>query len=387
MRAAQERVQTGQVSRARQEFVGSPLAPKKAEMLKEFRSVERDPGRSDATRISIPQCTIGFSACAWWSGCTNEMLKVCRDDQETFQLLGPLQPILPVPHSPRSVTHCLTLANVDSTPKERWRSQGESPWGKPREAIWQDGRSSVPHSSSHCPRGQEWIAWVTLCERSRHGPNIDGVGAYDHVLRSSLLAKLLEVPALRPLLPFVRSIHSQACRYVWRYEVGRRHEVQQHEGGEQGDPLMPFLFSAIHNALRSGRCWMARNCSPFWTMCTSCHRQQGLDFCTIWLGEVEQHGGGPNCTMAKPDAGTGRDCAPRTWKSWVQRCGVQEERLVCQRSERCEVGGRTQIVECKPMNARSSMRLAGAPAVRWSTVLPFHPNHASKQIDGVRSGA
>ena len=67
--------------------------------------------------------------------------------------------------------------------------------------------------------------------------SIDDVEAYDHVLRSSMLAKLLEVPGLRPLLPFVRAIYSQPSRYVWRDEVGRRHEVQQHEGGEQGDLL------------------------------------------------------------------------------------------------------------------------------------------------------
>ena len=32
---------------------------------------------------------------------------------------------------------------------------------------------------------------------------------------------------------------------------GKRHTIEQHEGGEQGDPLMPLLFSlAIHNALK-----------------------------------------------------------------------------------------------------------------------------------------
>ena len=80
--------------------------------------------------------------------------------------------------------------------------------------------------------------------------SIDGVGAYDHVLRSSILAKLLEVPGLRPLLPFVRSIYARPSRYVRQDDAGQRHEVHQHEGGEQGDPLMPLLFSlAIHNAL------------------------------------------------------------------------------------------------------------------------------------------
>ena len=49
--------------------------------------------------------------------------------------------------------------------------------------------------------------------------SIDGIGAYDHVSK-------------------------------WKDLDGVQHDVHQHEGGEQGDPLMPLLFSlAIHNAL------------------------------------------------------------------------------------------------------------------------------------------
>ena len=69
-----------------------------------------------------------------------------------------------------------------------------------------------------------------------------------------MVAKLLEVPGLRPLLPFVRSIYSQPSRYVWQDEAGNLHEIRQHQGGEQGDPLMPLLFSvAIHNALNEAK--------------------------------------------------------------------------------------------------------------------------------------
>ena len=39
--------------------------------------------------------------------------------------------------------------------------------------------------------------------------SVDGVGAYDHVLRSSMLEKLMEVHRLRPLIPFVRSTYAQ----------------------------------------------------------------------------------------------------------------------------------------------------------------------------------
>ena len=89
--------------------------------------------------------------------------------------------------------------------------------------------------------------------------SIDGVGAYDHVLRSSMMTKLLEIPSLRGLLPFVRSVYGKPSCYKWRDSEGVCHDIHQHEGGEQGDPLMPLLFSlAIHDAL----CTVQQNLLP-----------------------------------------------------------------------------------------------------------------------------
>ena len=42
--------------------------------------------------------------------------------------------------------------------------------------------------------------------------SIDGIGAYDHVHRSAMLGKLLEVPSLRGLLPFVRAAFLEPSR-------------------------------------------------------------------------------------------------------------------------------------------------------------------------------
>ena len=80
--------------------------------------------------------------------------------------------------------------------------------------------------------------------------SVDGIGAYDHVQRAAMMSKLLEVPSLRHLLPFVRQAYGSATSCSWQDADGQRHRIHQEEGGEQGDPLMPMLFClAIHNAL------------------------------------------------------------------------------------------------------------------------------------------
>ena len=64
------------------------------------------------------------------------------------------------------------------------------------------------------------------------------------------MSKLLEMLGLRGLLPFVRSTYASPSCYHWDDQDGVRKQVWQHEGGEQGDPLMPLLFSlAVHDAL------------------------------------------------------------------------------------------------------------------------------------------
>ena len=88
--------------------------------------------------------------------------------------------------------------------------------------------------------------------------SVDGIGAYDHVHRSAMMGKLLRVPRLQGLLPFVRATYGQPTCYKWTDADGVQHDIHQHEGGEQGDPLMPLLFSlAIHDALTEVKAGMA----------------------------------------------------------------------------------------------------------------------------------
>ena len=78
--------------------------------------------------------------------------------------------------------------------------------------------------------------------------SIDGVGAYDHISRASMLEALRTHEPLTGLLPFAAKFYGQASRYVYYDEESVGHEMLQGEGGEQGDPLMPGLYALGQHA-------------------------------------------------------------------------------------------------------------------------------------------
>ena len=55
--------------------------------------------------------------------------------------------------------------------------------------------------------------------------SIDGIGEYDHVLRSAMMSKLHAVPCLRGLLPFIRATHAQPTEFLWEDSAGVRHTI------------------------------------------------------------------------------------------------------------------------------------------------------------------
>ena len=46
-------------------------------------------------------------------------------------------------------------------------------------------------------------------------------------------------------LPFVRLFYGSPSAYLWEQDDGTVHTVEQGEGGEQGDALMPLLHAAL----------------------------------------------------------------------------------------------------------------------------------------------
>ena len=58
-----------------------------------------------------------------------------------------------------------------------------------------------------------------------------------------MLEKLRQIPRACKILPFVLMSYGRASIYDWQNDNGTWDTIQQAEGGEQGDPLMPLLFS------------------------------------------------------------------------------------------------------------------------------------------------
>ena len=132
--AAQEKVKRGQVSRARQALVGAALSPKTEETLEELRR-----RRPQAALRQIPQEVMDyapdsplamdmkiFAKClrtapagssAGPGGCSNEMLKVCLDDEETCQLLFLAAEDFARGTAP-NVSQCFMLANLTALQKK-----------------------------------------------------------------------------------------------------------------------------------------------------------------------------------------------------------------------------------------------------------------------------
>ena len=77
--------------------------------------------------------------------------------------------------------------------------------------------------------------------------------AYDHISRKAMFDALDELPIAREMLPFLRMFYGQQSRFFVN-GCDDEFDVVQSERGEQGDALMPALFSlGLNLALRSVR--------------------------------------------------------------------------------------------------------------------------------------
>ena len=72
--------------------------------------------------------------------------------------------------------------------------------------------------------------------------SVDGIGAYDLISRNAIFQGVRDMVDGNKMIPFIRQFYGSST-FLWDDDFGEVHHVHQGEGGEQGDPLMPMLFS------------------------------------------------------------------------------------------------------------------------------------------------
>ena len=266
-----------ELSSGRQALEGASLAPGSGQTLNSLRDPERRPPRP---RDPIPrdilehQPAILFEleefqfvvnlrtsrrgAAAGPSGTTSDHLRPLFDHVRDSHLLFLLADQLAKAKTPASVNDANRLGRLTALQK---------PSGGVRGIVAGDiMRRLVARTMSHqlskavesatarfqyamtTMAGTECIAHV-LQALTESNPQytimtVDGIDAFDLISRASMLGALRDVEGGSQALPFVR--------YLWEDSVGVVHHVDQGEGGEQGDVMMPLLLSlGQHAALQA----------------------------------------------------------------------------------------------------------------------------------------
>ena len=128
-------------------------------------------------------------------------------------------------------------------------------WLKQLGEAFEQATAPLPIRVAHTRAGCECVSHVLqgLTDLDAHPTvmSIDGIGAYDSISRRAMLDGLRGVSD-GVAVPFVRQFYGVPSQYIWEDDEGTVHDISQGEGGEQGDALMPALFSlGQHSALNA----------------------------------------------------------------------------------------------------------------------------------------
>ena len=277
-------VHLGELSAAGRALTAEPLAPATDATLAELRDPVRRPPEpygplpsevasyqpQEPCPFPLPAFLAGLrkarrGAAAGPSGATNEHLRILLDDEVDSQLLHCAAQRLAQADVPAAALAALRVGRIVALQKPDGRGVRALVVGDVLRRLV--GRAlaqafalrletaCLPYQYGLSTRsGAEALPRV-LRAATEVDPratilSVDAVGAYDHVSRQAMLAALHARPELRPLLPYARQFYGAASAYTWTDGQGASHSIVQGEGGEQGDPLMPALFSlAQHPAL------------------------------------------------------------------------------------------------------------------------------------------
>ena len=270
--AACRSVRIGEPSKARQQLVGGSLAAGTATTLAELQDPARRPPTqtvplSDAVREFVPTEPLHLDrqllfdnlrsaprgSSGGLSGTRYEHLKVLLDDEESMVLYGDAAERYARANIPEAISRALALGAATALLKPNGRVRGIVTGDAIRRHVARTlaqmygadiMEACAPYQYALSTRSGMDCVVHALRAATDLDPtltliSIDGVGAFDHIRRQSMLSKLLTLPRASAMLPFVRLAYGQPSVYLWRDDAGVEHDIVQGEGGEQGDPLMP----------------------------------------------------------------------------------------------------------------------------------------------------
>ena len=158
----------------------------------------------------------------WPGGCTNEILKVCLEDTETLELLTSAAGDFARATVPRKMSECFMLASMTALQKRDGGVRGLATGTSFRRLVAKTlARQFAQEVEAVCAPFQFALSTRAGTDCVGHAVraateanpqatvlSIDAVGAYDHVHRSAMMAKLLEIPVCRVYF------HSSGARTV-----------------------------------------------------------------------------------------------------------------------------------------------------------------------------
>lgn len=273
---ARHLVHQGELSAARQALTATPPAPGTAATLAQLRDPVRrptepysalpeevqhfapaDPLHIPAERLLTALRRSRKGAAPGPSGLTADTLRLVLDNEATTNLFVDVCQMLAQARIPPHIAKALGLGRMVALQKPHGGVRGLVIGDVLRRVVSrsmaqlfasQFHTACSPHQfalSTRAGTGAIVHALTTTTEHNHASTilSIDGIGAYDTISRASMLQGLCNTPDANRCLPFVRLWYSSDSEYVWHDANGQHHSVTQAEGGEQGDPMMPALFS------------------------------------------------------------------------------------------------------------------------------------------------
>ena len=274
----------GELSAARQALTSEPLAPPTEATLQQLTDPSRRPAEPyrplpqdildaapavplalDRTALlaNLPRARRG--AAPGPSGYTAEILRLVLDEEDASQLFFEVASLLARAHVPESAVAGLALGRLVALSKPGGGTRGLVVGDFLRRLVARtiaqqfaaDFEAACnPHQYALSTRAGAEALVHTLQARTQADPSltllsVDAAAAYDLVSREAMLTSLRDTPSTLSVLPFARMWYARESCYVWA-AGDRSHRIPQAEGGEQGDPLMPAMFSLALTACPPG---------------------------------------------------------------------------------------------------------------------------------------